>query len=275
MKFLAVLIVIFIYRTWQGENPVRSVFAFERYQNWFADRGLPRFWRYGLCVGLPTFAILFIDMKMHGIFYALLWLALSLVILVYALDIYDAEVLFDEQTNWLRSVSAEDQLADVVQRQEEFEVTQVYDLFQSIAPALFWFLIFGPAGALFYAFTLHYLDGLDDDDSEIDVVENILYWLEWFPARVTGLLFAVVGNFGPTIDYWMVKAWDTEESNAVHLVTLAGIAVDAPATSTTSTDDVQGFAAYSQQHVQGLRILCDRAVYGWLGVAAIIVIIGW
>jgi len=272
MKFLAVLIMLFFYRNWEGPNPVREAFSFSRYFDWFAEKNLPTYWRFGICVGLPSVLTLIVAASLSDWLQGLLWLLLSLVVLIYATKIYDLDELFDEQVRWLRAVNNDDELADVLQRQEDFQLSHIYDMFQSIVPGLFWFLVLGSAGTLFYVFTVQYLDRLDEDDPEVGLLDTIVYWLEWLPARITGLLFSLVGNFGPTIDYWLNHATDTEESHAVHLSVMASIASEKPP---EHDDDVEGFARFSEYQVHQLKMLCERALFGWLGVAAIVVILGW
>jgi hypothetical protein len=38
-------------------------------------------------------------------------------------------------------------------------------------------------------------------------------------------------------------------------------------------DDVLGFARFAEAHVDEMRYLCDRALFGWLGVAALVTIL--
>ena len=272
MKFLAVLVMLFFYRNWEGTNPVRQAFSFSRYFEWFAEKNLTTYWRFALCVGLPSIVMLIVAARVSGWLQGLVWLLLSLVVLIYATKIYDLDELFDEQVRWLRAVKEDDEFADVLQRQEDFQMAHIYDMFQSIVPGLFWFLILGPAGTLFYIFTIQYLDRLEEDDPEVPFLDNLVYWLEWVPTRITGLLFSLVGNFGPTIDYWLNHVADTEESHAVRLSVMASIAAEQPP---EHEDDVAGFARYSEHQVHQLKMLCERALFGWLGVAAIIVILGW
>ena len=160
-----------------------------------------------------------------------------------------------------------------MQRQEDFVVTHIYETFQSIVPVLFWYLLIGPAGALTYALANRYLMALDDDDPEVDLVELIVYWMEWLPVRITSLLFAFVGNFGPCFDFWIMDVLDTKESHAVHLSKMAGIAADE--SDENFADDVLGFSKFAEHHVNEISVLCDRALYGWIGLAAVVTIIGW
>ena len=273
MKFLAVLITIFFYRNWFGENPVQELVSFRRYQEWFVTRNLATNLRYILCVGIPTLIVLLLGVEFEDWFFGIIWLLLSLFVLTYAVEIYDSDLVLDEQITWLRALTDEDVLADVVQRHEDFLATTIYELFQSIVPVLFWFLVVGPAGAVFYALSVRYLDSLDLDDSEVDLLEQVIHWTDWIPASITGLLFALVGNFGRGFEYWLETFLDTEESNAVHLQNLALIVVDDDRNA--EEDNVVGFAQSAEQQLNKLRTLFERTVYGWVGIAALVAIIGW
>lgn len=272
MKFLAVLITLFFYRNWQSDNPVRGFFSFTHYYDWFAEKNLPTYWRYIFCVGVPTLVLLVVAYQVSDWLQGLVWLLLSLVVLIYATENIDLDKVFDDQIRWLREVNHDDDFADVVQHQDDFQMSHIYDMFQGLVPGLFWFLVLGPAGTLFYIFTIRYLDLLDDDDPEVDQLDSIVFWMEWLPVRITGLLFSLVGNFGPTVDYWLNHLTDTEESHAVHLSIMAAIASDKPL---EHGDDVEGFARFSEFQTHQLKSLCERALFGWLGVAAIVVILGW
>ena len=273
MKFFTILIVFFFYRNWFDDNPTHKFVSFDKYQAWFMSLNIAPYFRYCLCVGLPSILILVLSVQFSGLLFGFFSLALSLLVLVFAIEIHNTGVLVDEHVNWLRSVTAEDALADVVQRQEDFIVTHTYERFQSIIPVLFWFLFTGPGGALFYSLSARYIDTLDDEDPEVDMIEEVVFWLEWMPTRITSLLFTFVGNFGPGFDYWVIYIFDIKESHAAHLAQVAGIAVEDSVEEID--DDVLGFAKFAEHHIHDLRILCDRALYGWLGLAALVTIIGW
>lgn len=272
MKFLAILIAIFYYQHWIGENPLRKLVSRTRYQDWVEKRSLPPWFRFGLCVVLPTFILFFVMNQLQGVFLGLIGLLISLGILIYTIELFETEALFDEQVLWLRSVDESHSLADTVQKQEDFEIHHIYEMFQSIVPILFWFILLGPGGSLFYALCIWYLDALPSEDDEIEVVELIVYWLELPAALITGLIFCLVGNFGPGFDYWIMSITDLKESTAVRLLRMAGISVDT--TDVEYTDDVLGFAKLAEARTTEISALCERSLYGWLGVSAIAIIIG-
>jgi len=272
MKFLAILIAIFYYQHWIGENPLRKLLPTTRYQEWVKNRTPPPWFKFGLCVVLPTFILFVVMTQIQDMVLGLVGLIISLGILVYTIDLFETEAVFDEQVLWLRSVDDSHTLADTVQRQEDFEIHHIYEMFQSVVPILFWFILLGPAGSLFYALCIWYLDALSQDDEEIEVVELIVYWLELPAALITGLIFCLVGNFGSGIDYWIVSVTDFKESTAVRLLRMAGISIDTG--DVEYTDDVLGFAKLAEARTAEISALCERSLYGWLGVAAIAIIVG-
>lgn len=270
MKFLAILIVLFFYRNWHGDNPVRGTFSFAPYFSWVSGTELPTSWRYWVAVGVPGLVVYVIAGIFDYSFLGLVWLLISLAVLIYCLDLNDVDQEFEEQSERLQAVTADDNLADVVQMQEDFQVDHLHSMFQGIVPSLFWFLILGPAGALIYFLSLQYQNNLDEDSSEIELTDQVIFWLEWVPVRITGLLFCFAGNFGPTFDYWLSQLADTRESSAYHLTAMAGLAAEIPE---EEDDSVVGFARFAQSHLQEMRFLCDRALFGWLGFAALVTIL--
>jgi len=273
MKFLAILIAIFYYRHWIGGNPLRKLLPTEKYQGWVKHINLPPWFKFGLCVALPTFLLFVVMNQIQDTFFGLMGLVISLGVLIYTIDLLETEALFDEQVLWLRSVDDSHTLADTVQKQEDFEVHHIYEMFQSVVPILFWFILLGPGGSLFYALSTWYLDALSEDDDEVEFVELVVYWLELPAALITGLIFCLVGNFGPGFDYWIVSLTDFKESTAVRLLQMAGISVDT--NDVEYSDDVLGFAKLAEARTTEISALCGRSLYGWLGVAAIAIIVGF
>jgi membrane protein required for beta-lactamase induction len=303
MTFLTILVAVIFYRNWFGEHPLSRFLPFESLLDRAAERGIQGLTRYFLCIGLPVLVLLIISGMSGG----LLWLALSLVVVIYSIELYDGDSVFDEHLIWLRDQQAAgddsddfkkvsdvvdvvdvvdiddideeddelDPFAEVSQHQEDFILTATYEVFQSFIPVVFWFILLGPAGALFYALTIRYLDSLDLDSPQIELMEQVVYWLEWMPARITGLLFAFLANFGPGFEYWLKMLTDVTEPNEVHLSILAGISTNVPDEDRpkVESDDLQNFIVQCESHVNDLRILFERAIFGWLGIAALVTVI--
>lgn len=273
MKFLTVLIVVFLHRNWVGGHPLREAVPARGYFNWFQSRNIAVNVRFVLCVGVPVLIALIISYKLHGWFLSLFWLAFALAVMLYAVDTYDEDIIFEDQRNWLDAAGDEVDIATMSRRQDDFRLVTTYELFQSIYPALFWFLVLGPAGALAYVLCKQYLDALDDDDPEMDLVERVVYFLEWPAARISGLLFALLGHFGRCFEVWVETLTDTTDSIGTILVRMALAAID-------HEEPGEGLAreqyiAVSEASNKELRSLMDRTLFGWLGVATLVAILGF
>lgn len=272
MKFLTVLIIIFAYRNWIGGNPVRQAVPFESYAHWFRQRITATNLRYVICVGVPVVLTFLLAAEFKHWLFGLIWLGASVLILVYAMEINDVDVLFDDQNQWLRGLGEGDSLSDARQRQADFRLLTIYEVFQSLYPSLFWFLLSGPAGALLYILSRLYLDDLQDDDPEISFVDKVVFWMEWPAARVTGLVFALLGNFGKCFEVWLDSLQDVHEASGTVLLRVAGAAIDED--EPPADDSVEAFAERDASANEELRVLLDRTLFGWLGLAAIVAILG-
>lgn len=89
---------------------------------------------------------------------------------------------------------------------EEFHVELVYSVsyryFEHWFPVLFWFVAFGLPGALLYRLAEIHSDCELDEGKERELAARWLWVMEWIPARLLGLTFALVGNFGSCIRNW-------------------------------------------------------------------------
>lgn len=73
---------------------------------------------------------------------------------------------------------------------------------------IFWFVVLGPAGALFYRLThLLKLEWHPEQDSAFNqFTRRAFEWLDWLPTRVTAGAFAVVGDFEDAVYCWRTQA---------------------------------------------------------------------
>lgn len=81
---------------------------------------------------------------------------------------------------------------------------------EGLISVLFWFVILGPFGALLYRTTV-LLDQLarreSDYESMAGPVRTLQNVLEWLPARLAGLIFALVGHFNEGMKAWLKHVW--------------------------------------------------------------------
>ncbi|MEX2366792.1 MAG: regulatory signaling modulator protein AmpE, partial [Pseudohongiellaceae bacterium] len=269
-----VLIVIFLYRNWTGGNPLRGVIPLSGYLRVLKTYVSAATLRFVLAVAVPVVLVILIASAINHWLMGLVWLLFALFILAYSIEVHETDLVFDDQAQWLRSLGEEDSLVECRQRQQDFRLLTTYAVFQSLYPALFWFIVFGPAGAVLYIVTRQYVEAVEDE-SESSLADRTLHWLEWPAIRVTGLIFALLGHFGNCFERWLESLSDMRQ-HAGGLV--LGQLADAATNGAEKLDiapDMQTFAARSEGANVALRQLLDRTPFGWLGLAAIVTIMGY
>jgi len=91
-----------------------------------------------------------------------------------------------------------------------------------------WFAVLGPAGAILYraaALLDRQWSGRREPESGDfgRFAARAFYWIDWLPARLTAVSFAVVGNFQDAVDCWRAHAREwTDEAQGVILASAAG-----------------------------------------------------
>lgn len=99
---------------------------------------------------------------------------------------------------------------------------------------LFWFLILGPIGAVFYRLTERLAKNVTGDlliDAESQLM-TLWQLINWVPARLTSLIYALLGNFANSFNIWLQDAQKGLNSNRQLLedVGLASISASTDAT---------------------------------------------
>lgn len=119
---------------------------------------------------------------------------------------------------------------------------------------LFWFVILpGPVGAVLYRLSAEarrvWADARHQDNAATTAIEltpfgefavKAFAWIDWFPARVTAIVFAIVGNFEDAILMWRAKSGFKPHANDTERVLLSagagamGIRLSVPEAHSTS-----------------------------------------
>lgn len=77
----------------------------------------------------------------------------------------------------------------------------LYLAFERWFAVVFWFYFLGPWAALFYRI-LQLTLVQHSTEADRQMVRQWLVWIEWLPARLLGLAFAVTGNFARCFEDW-------------------------------------------------------------------------
>lgn len=146
---------------------------------------------------------------------------------------------------------------------------------------LFWFVVLGPVGAMLYRSTaqlkgvLH--SGRTFDAGFIEAALRLQALLDWIPARVTALCYAVIGSFVDAIRRWRTAGpeWrvDLATGNRGVLLNsgLGSLRVGDPLEDAEPQVDLEALRAT----IAETRALIQRTVITWITGFAILTIVGW
>src|SRR5690554_2658745 len=118
---------------------------------------------------------------------------------------------------------------------------------------IFWFVLFGAAGALGYGLLR----------ANENSCRPLMRWVDWLPVRVAGFAYLLVGHFSKGMPSWLASLGDTR-SPAGSLLAIARAAED------TAVDDDD-----RAQEPQALLGLARRATILLLVAIALATIFGW
>jgi adenosylcobinamide-phosphate synthase len=98
---------------------------------------------------------------------------------------------------------------------------------RNVFGVFFWFLMpFGPAGAVMYRVAEHLTVAWNEPEHLKNeafgrFASKAFYWIDWIPARLTAIAFAIVGNFEDAIFAWrnFAHRWADE---AIGIIVAAG-----------------------------------------------------
>ncbi|MBQ4832760.1 beta-lactamase regulator AmpE [Pseudoalteromonas sp. MMG010] len=102
--------------------------------------------------------------------------------------------------------------------------------FRFYCAVIFWFVVLGVAGATLYAIIRTYSDLARNNDNVIfskhyKLLQRLLFWLDWLPARIASFGYLVIGNFNKGTSCWLRYALDFNSSNR-QIITCTALAAE-------------------------------------------------
>jgi membrane protein required for beta-lactamase induction len=147
---------------------------------------------------------------------------------------------------------------------------------QRIFAVLFWFLLLGPLGAILYR-TATQLLRLDQADRDIDFFLNakqLLLILDWLPARLTAVCYAIAGSFEDALYGWRsYRDRRHDEFSDSNSGTLICSGSGAMRLSTLLSEEDEELNDYSHLP-QAAMALIWRSLVVWLVIAGLLTLIG-
>ncbi len=220
MIFLTVITCLLINHYWRSERHLPVDGWFDAWQAWFGNHAhrLPAFMRNG-SVTLPLLALLLpvippalLLWLAEGRFLGLLSLGLHVLILIYCFARFNLVALIDNFLACWREGNYEAAYLTTVEQAPDAFHSRVNDYavmhrqfldyvivvsLRLLFAVLFWYIVLGPLGALFYFLLQRMLasDVLIEDRAGDRAWQRVLSIAEWVPARLLALAFALAGDF--------------------------------------------------------------------------------
>ena len=288
MEFLTLLIVLGLVQLWGSGAPLQE-------DGWFRSWGKiitgllgPGPTRLLLIVLPPVAALLFLQALFESLLFGLLSLALFVVVLLYCLgrgdfnvsiqrylaawSEGDFEAAYDKALG-IGDFSQSDAINDHLSLHDHVRVAIIYDGYQRWFAAVFWFLVLGPCGALGYR--LSYLCARSDDmvDADRQLALRFVHYLDWIPARLLAIAFALTGNFVQGFNRCGQRLLDNMPiPELLDQCALAAISSDREQQARPT--DWEHFVSFGREEIGAVQGLLNRSVICWLIVVALLALAG-
>ncbi|MBS1169200.1 MAG: putative rane protein [Burkholderiaceae bacterium] len=316
MTFLSILCALLIeqFKPMRANNPVYAEVKSlaSRIEAW-CNAGHPRHGRFGWLVimGLllvPTFAINWFLARFNPLA-ELLWNILIVYLTLgfrryshYFTSIQIALLAGDETTararlaEWTKQDTVGMEAPEIVRVAVE---TALLASHRNVFGVFFWFLLpFGPAGAVLYRVAEYLARAWNEPDHMRNeafgnFAAKAFYWIDWIPARLTAIAFAIVGNFEDAVYAWrnFADRWQDETAGVilstgggamgVRLGNSAEKAVNMPSVEVSMLDMIAGEAEMLPGEEPSVRALQStvglvwRALLLWMLMLLLLSIAVW
>lgn len=286
MEFLTLLIVLGLLQLWGSGGPVQQ-------DQWFYDfservKGAIQWPRIKLLVivGLPVLLVLLLQGFFESLLFGLLSLLLFVGVLLFSLGRGDfSENIQSYLASWshgnfesayehalaIGDFKQGEAISNPESLHEHVRSAILYEGYERWFAVIFWFLLLGPAGALGYR--LSYLAARSPvlDIAEHQLAMRFVHYLDWVPARLLALTFALAGNFHSGFGRGWQSLFDNQPIDELLVNSaLPALTVDS---SQGYPADPERFSEYAREELLALQALLSRSVVGWLIVIALAAVI--
>ncbi len=293
MSLIVIVICLIAERFLLDYQHLRQKQWLEAYSQWLAQQHAAAWTRNGmmsLIIQLlpPVLIIALLQQMLPGSLFGLPSVAFAAAVLLFCLGPTD----LDTQVNdYIRAVEDEDEAG---QRRIAKEIiddeppTSEPALSQSVAESvlfqanqrqfgvLFWFLLLGPVGALFYRIATQ-LPRLEQANRDIDFflgAKQLLLIMDWLPARITAVCYAIAGSFEDALYGWRSyqdRRYDEfSDSNSGILICTGSGAMRLTTLLGDHSDELHDYSHLPQSAMA----LVWRSLVVWLVIAGLLTLTG-
>lgn len=274
MSFLASLLALVWDQVSPLHRPTQSDRLFRRYAVWLQPRFNAgtlshAYFAWGVATLLPALAAGLVGYWLGGVYIAgLIWSALVLYQCLGLRQISDLAGAVGEASRAGDVERLQARVADLgieeigdagTEALDRLALRQVFEQsLRRVFGVLFWFVIAGPGGVVLYASTALLVCQWRREDTFQQAVMRVMAWLDWLPARLLVLTFALVGNYEESLARWRGMEGDGAKDDVTLLVHVG--------TGALGLDE----HASAQGAAYAAAVLLKRAVAVWLGVLGLL-----
>ncbi len=321
MKFLVILLALAVNYYWTRDRDILNDSWFVRFQSWLAERTSEfpeQLTRHAvlypaLVLLLPTLLLGLVLLLVEGVAFGLVTLLVHVGVLLALFDRVNVNTLTGRYLELWRAENYEgaflllqqrwhqvslDNCDDRAMLHEEFCRFLISSYFERLFAVLFWYLLLGPVGALFYHLAFLYRSRVWQHSAthEGELVLRLVYLLEWVPARLLALTFSLAGDFVGAFARLREVVLDMDRSaiSIVHTCALAALgsservvlvrdaATDGETVEPTTTVLIDADTA-RDEHTIGIRAawqaeellaLLNRSQVIWVSMLALMALYG-
>lgn len=264
MKIVIILICLALARYAHTDNALRQWHWFDRYLKFLHkplhEANTKSTWLGFAVVMVPVLLALLIIWKLvsgdmrHVIHFVMsvivLWYCLSVITVKQDLSAYHDALVQEgksDEGNAAAPLLGNDPPTDKTYIPRAITHAIFWQPLQRIFGVLFWFILLGPVGALGYHMLIvlreEAMAGNSDALSISHEAKIAQAVLDWLPARVVGLGYALAGHFAPTFAYWSKNILAGLDQTQDYLSHCGMLALNAKETDPTLADPNEHRAA--------------------------------
>jgi AmpE protein len=289
MKFLALVIALGLLQYWGSAGPVHRDEWFRDLVQKFAGSGLMKELQVALAVLVPSLLVFWLLDFVQGWALGLVPLAISVVVLLYSFGRGDFEALVEQYREHCREGDFEGAFLFARQQLETgcseecpsgaehlhrwVKERICYLGFERWFGVMFYFLLFGAAGALAYRLLLLYRQDSEEADTQ-RMIDKAQYWVDWIPSRLLVFSFALTGDWVGSREQLSAGLANTDATTGEVLADAAHASLGLKTTVfSTEGGDVQAVAEVSDWEIGQLQGLLSRSAVAWVVVLALLVLL--
>lgn len=147
-----------------------------------------------------------------------------------------------------------------------FGQTLVWLNYQHYAAIVIWFVVFGPAGAVFYTLARGMNERLEEQQHPgRNISSGAMTILDWLPVRITALGFLMVGHFSRALPVWMGYLPDPSTPAKTVLADVSRAAEDVEPDENDCTEEPCTLVRLAKRNVMLMvAVISVLTLSGWL-----------